>query len=259
MRKIIIGSSWKMHISSIREGENLANEIKKLVGSTEIIEMFILPTFPMIPLISNILRDCNIKWGAQNVSFSEKGAFTGEVPPMVLNELGCRYVEIGHAERRLLFNETDEIINKKVKLTLKYGMTPLICIGESAADKDNKLGQVRVKTQVLWTLEGLDKEEMRKIIFAYEPVWAIGQQEAANEDYVENMHAFIRDVITKEFGKDIGDAIRLIYGGSVSPENAGALTKKKNVDGLFIGRFGLNSANFEQIVRAVLNNIENKL
>ncbi|MBB6217369.1 triosephosphate isomerase [Anaerosolibacter carboniphilus] len=252
MRKKIIGASWKTHIHSMSEGKELAEGIKKRVGHLESVEIFILPTYPLIPAIADIFQDSNIKWGAQNISHADKGAFTGEVPPQILRELGCRYIEIGHAERRNFFHETDEMVAKKVKLILAHDMIPVVCIGESKEEKDEKLSDVKLKTQILWAMNGLDEEERKKVILAYEPIWAIGQEKAAKSDYVEDVHCFLRQVLQAEYGKESGDMIRIIYGGSVSPENATELAKKENIDGLFIGRFGLKAEGFEKITRAVL-------
>lgn len=251
MRKRIVGSSWKMHINSITDGVELANGIKEAVGNIDETEVFILPTFPMIKFIADIFKGSNINWGAQNVCFEEKGAFTGEVPINVLKELECKYVEIGHAERRALFNETDEIVNKKVKLCCKHNLAPIVCIGETKTDLDNKVGKIKIRTQVLWALDGLSNEEVKNVILAYEPVWAIGQKEAAKADYVQEVHEFIRSVVDEVYGNEVAESIRIIYGGSVSPESAKVLSKYKDIDGLFIGRFGLNAENFKAMVKTM--------
>lgn len=252
MRKKIVGSSWKTHVYSIYEGKRLAKEISEAVKGIEDVEMFILPTFPMIPLVAATLAGSTVKWGAQNISFAEKGAYTGEVPPQVLRELGCSYIEIGHAERRDYFNETNTTINKKVKLALNHGMRPIICTGETASDKDSNIGRIRLATEVMWALDGLDEGDLQKVIIAYEPIWAIGQTEAADENYVEDIHVFLRHRIGKEYGEDIAQKITIIYGGSVDPDNAPKLMSKENIDGLFVGRFGLKAQNFRKIVGAAV-------
>lgn len=252
MRKKIIGTSWKMHVNSIKDGVDLAKQIKDNLGNMDSVEIFILPTFPMISFLKDILEGSKIGWGAQNMCFAEKGAYTGEVPPQVLKELKCQYIEIGHAERRKLFNETDEIVNKKVKLSFKYGFVPIVCIGETQDDLDNKFENIRLKTQILWALNSLSRDEMKKVILAYEPVWAIGKQQAASPEYVQNMHEFMRKFIVSEYGEEVGNSIRIIYGGSVSPESSKLLMKQKDIDGLFIGRFGLKIENFKSIVNSAL-------
>lgn len=254
MRKQIVSSSWKMHINSIKKGAETAESLRKLVGNENSIEIYIFPTFPMIPAIAQAFKGSSIGWGAQNMCYEEKGAYTGEVPPLILQELGCSYVELGHAERRAYFNETDELINKKVKLAFKYNMKPVVCIGENKCDIEQNVGKVRLQTQTFWALNGLTQEEMKEVILAYEPVWAIGQKEAASPDYVEDIHAFIRNEVKKEFGKEVSEEIRIVYGGSVSTENAGELSKKNNIDGLFIGRFGLEPSNFKKMVDIVKKN-----
>lgn len=251
MRKKIVGSSWKMHVNTIKDGVDLAKKIREYVGNIDETDIFILPTFPMIKFIADIFDGSNIGWGSQNMCFEEKGAYTGEVPVEVLKELECTYVEIGHAERRVLFNESDEIVNKKVRLCNKHNLVPIVCIGETQEDLDNKVQNIRIRTQVLWALDGLNKEDVKKVILAYEPVWAIGQKEAAKADYVQNMHKFIRGVIAEVYGNETAEAVRIIYGGSVSPESAKDLSRYKDIDGLFIGRFGLKPENFKSIVETM--------
>ena len=258
MRKKIVGSSWKMHINTKSEVDTLATEIVEGVKNIHNIDMFLIPSFPLIDHLANILGNSNIAWGAQNMAFVDYGAYTGEVPAPTLAELGCTFIELGHAERRANFNETDHYVNKKVKLCLNYKMTPLVCVGETKAEKDDGVGKVRVKTQVLWTLNGIRFEDVDKIIFAYEPVWAIGQTEGANADYVEDMHQFIRDVIASEVGNDIAQAVRIIYGGSVKLESAFELISKKNIDGLFTGRFALTAKNYIAIAALVSKHVQEK-
>lgn len=251
MRKRIVGSSWKMHVSSLEAGavlaRNIASEVMKMTCD---IDIFILPAFPIIPQVSEIFCNTPIKWGAQNVAFIEQGALTGEVPPDLLIGLGCTYVEIGHAERRQYFSETDTIVNQKVKLCLQYELVPIICIGETAEDLQHNTAMVRLQSQVLWALDGISKEKIAQVVFAYEPVWAIGKEKAADVDYVENMHYHIRNVIAQNFGHSVGEKIRIIYGGSVSPDSAVDLSRKENVDGVFVGRYGLKADNFARIVHS---------
>lgn len=257
MRRKIVGSSWKMHINTREEVGLFVSEVIELTKSMHEIEMFILPTFPLIDHLAKLLQDSNIGWGAQNMSFIDYGALTGEVPAPTLVDLGCRYVELGHAERRVNFNETDLNVNRKVKLSLKYNITPIICIGETKPEKDEGVGNIRIKTQVLWALNGLSKEELKQVIIAYEPVWAIGQQEGASAEYVESTHRYIRSVIADEFGIEVADAVRIIYGGSVKLETSKELLAKENVDGLFLGRFALAAINYAAIVNEALESLKN--
>jgi triosephosphate isomerase (TIM) len=258
MRKKIVGSGWKMHVNTKSAVDTLAKEI--VIGAKDVsnVDMFLIPTFPLIDHLANILRDSNVAWGAQNMAFVDYGAYTGEVPASTLADLGCTYIELGHAERRANFNETDHSVNKKVKLCLDIGLTPLVCIGETKSEKEDGVGRVRIKTQILWTLEGVGMAEVSKVIFAYEPVWAIGQSEGADADYVNDMHRFIRDVIASEYGNDIAQAIRIIYGGSVKLDGAHEYISKENIDGLFIGRFALEAKNFIAIVDLVEKYVNEK-
>lgn len=251
MRRKIVGASWKMHVDSIEQGVRLTRSIKELVGHIREIEMFILPPFPMIFDVSGALKNCTIKWGSQNIAHKEKGALTGEVPPRILKEIGCTYVEIGHAERRRYFNETDEMVNKKVKLSIKYDMIPVICIGETLADKDDTVTVARLKTQVLWALHGLTEDELEKVILAYEPVWAIGQSISADPQYVSHIHTIIRGFIKREYGPKAAREIRIIYGGSVDPGSAKSLSRFDDIDGVFVGRSGLVAENFKDIVNGL--------
>lgn len=259
MRRKIVASSWKMHINSIVDGKNLAKDICDKVGKVEDIDIFILPTFPMIHKVSEEFKGSNIKYGAQNVCFAEKGAYTGEVPANVLKEIGCTYVELGHAERKAMFSENDVLVNRKVKICEKYDLIPVVCIGETKEDLDNNIGKQTLKTQVEWALEGLSDDFRKKVILAYEPVWAIGQTKAAQPEYVNKTHKYIRKIIEQEYGKEVANSIRVIYGGSVSPETAPDLVKFEDIDGLFIGRFGLKGENFKAMVDSALNIVKKAL
>jgi triosephosphate isomerase len=252
MRRKIVGSSWKMHINTRAEVDLFAHKIIGLTQDVNDIEMFIFPTFPLIDHLSKILTGSRIGWGAQNMCFVDYGAYTGEVPVTTLVDLGCKYVELGHAERRANFNETDQNVNRKVKLAIKYELTPLVCVGESKQEKDEGIGLARIKTQVLIALDGLTNNEAKKVIIAYEPVWAIGQQEGASADYVEDMHRTIRRFIEDAFGSEVAEEIRIIYGGSVKLESSRELMEKENVDGLFLGRFALTAENYAAIIDIAL-------
>lgn len=256
MRKKIVGASWKMHINSISEGISLAKELHKEVGNIDNVDIFILPAFPLISEIASIFKDGNITWGGQNMCFDAKGAYTGEVPGLMLKELDCKYVELGHAERKALFNETDQQVNQKLHLCQTLGLTPVLCIGETDDDIRNGRELREIQSQVLTMLNGLDNEFIKTVILAYEPVWAIGKEQTATLDYIEHIHAFIRNLIEKHFGHSVADKVRIIYGGSVNPDTSDELFKLPNVDGVFIGRFGLNPTNFNRITQSATNLIK---
>ncbi len=240
-----------MHVNTKSDVTDLAVAIREGVKSIRNIDMFLIPTFPLIEHLSYILADSQIAWGAQNVAFADYGAYTGEVSAATLADFGCTYVEIGHAERRTYFNETDHSVNKKVRICLEYGLTPLVCIGETKSEKDDFVGKIRVKSQLLWAIDCVKKEDISKIVFAYEPVWAIGQSEGADADYVEDMHKYIRKVLSDEVSDEVAQNVRIIYGGSVKLESANDLINKENVDGLFTGRFALQASNYIAIAQCV--------
>lgn len=240
-----------MHVNTKAEVTDLAVAIREGVKNIHNIDMFLIPAFPLIEHLSHILADTQIAWGAQNMAYADYGAYTGEVPPSTLVDFGCTFIEIGHAERRAYFNETDHSVNKKVRLCLKNGLTPLVCLGETKSEKDDFVGKTRVKSQLCWAIAGVKKEEVSQIVFAYEPVWAIGQSEGADADYVEDMHQFIRKVLANEVSNEVAQNVRIIYGGSVKLESANDLINKENVDGLFTGRFALQASNYIAIAQCV--------
>jgi triosephosphate isomerase len=254
MRKKIVGASWKMHVNTIKEGVSLAEGINNEVGNIEDLDIFILPSFPLIHGISEILKSGNIDWGAQNICFEKKGAYTGEVPAEMLKELGCKYIELAHAERKKYFNETDYRVNQKIKICEEFDFIPVICIGETEDDLNSGKEKEALRTQILDMLDGVQNDFKKKIILAYEPVWAIGKSETAGLDYISKMHSFIRDIVKENCGEDVSKHIRIIYGGSVNPETSDELLALDNVDGVFIGRFGLNSVNFKKITDSALKN-----
>lgn len=253
MKKKICGASWKMHKNTLDEVEYFCNVVKDAPVFTAI-ESFLLPSFVFIPFLSEHLSNTNLGFGSQTMAFAEDGAFTGEVSAIALKEFNCKYVEIGHAERREHFNETNNIVNKKVKLTLDYGMIPVVCVGENKQEKDSGVGDDVILEQVEWACKGIDASLMSDIIFAYEPVWAIGQQEGADSLYVEQQHRLIRMKLKSLASETIAQNTRIIYGGSVNKDNAKQLIQQENIDGLFVGRFGLDPYQFIEIATIVAEN-----
>lgn len=252
MRKKIVGASWKMHINSIANGVSLAESLHQEVGNISDIDVFILPPFPLIKEVATIFKHGNIGWGGQNMCFAAQGAYTGEVPGLMLKELGCQYVELGHAERKAFFNETDQRVNQKLRLCQGLGLIPVLCIGEQKEDlrTGNELNEL--KRQILTMLDSLDPTFIQNVILAYEPVWAIGQAQTATLDYIEHIHAYLRSLIENHLGNQIANEIRIIYGGSVNPEISDELFQLPNVDGVFIGRFGLDPKNFKRIADSAI-------
>lgn len=255
MRKKVVGASWKMHKNTLKEVVGFVKAIRHNDVFNNV-EAFLMPSFVFIPTLRELLVDTPIGWGSQTMAFVDYGAYTGEVSVVALKEFDTKYVEIGHAERREHFNETDEIVNKKIQLACEHGLTPVVCIGETKAQKDANIGDESIKKQLTIATTNINENDARKIIFAYEPVWAIGQQAGADAMYVEKQHAYIRKICATIYSEAIANEIRIIYGGSVKKESATELMQQKNVDGLFIGRFGLEAENFVDIAKTVARSRE---
>ncbi|MFH1655002.1 MAG: triose-phosphate isomerase [Candidatus Omnitrophota bacterium] len=248
MRKIIIAGNWKMN-KTVSEAIELANGLKRNLYETTNIEIVICPTFIALNEISEMISQSNIDLGAQNVYWEENGAFTGEISLPMLKDIGCKYVILGHSERRKYFNETNVNINKKIKATLEIDLIPIVCVGETLKEReDNKTFDI-VKTQVQECLKDISLEDYSRLIIAYEPVWAIGTGKNATPQQAQEVHKFIRDLLVKIFNKDGAEAIRIQYGGSVKPGNIQELINQPDIDGALIGGASLDVNSFTEIVK----------
>lgn len=239
---------------SPEKGLELVSEIKGMVRdevntNTEVI---VCPTFIHLSSVGALLRrDSMIKLGAQNCHYEASGAFTGEISVQSLKELGCTYVILGHSERRAYFGEDSELLNKKIKAVLKQSLHPIYCCGESLKERESGKEKEVVGKQIEEVLSGLTAEEMKLLVIAYEPVWAIGTGKTASEEQAQEMHAFIRSLIAELFSKDIAEDIPILYGGSVKPGNASSLFSQKDIDGGLIGGASLDSRSFTDIAKAL--------
>lgn len=253
MRNRIVGSSWKMHIDSLSEGQSLVEGLKELLTDyTDKVDLFFLPNYLLLPMVKKVLSETEIKYGVQNIASIEKGAMTGEVPVNIVSELGCTYVELGHAERRAHLGETNETVAAKVKLCEQHNLYPIICIGETKEELKAGIGDLVLKTQIEWAIKFASEDFRENIILAYEPVWAIGQSDSADKEYVIKTHRYIRDCIKELFGESLAEKIRIIYGGSVNPKSAKELSGQEDIDGLFVGRFGMKPQGMTDIVKAFI-------
>lgn len=251
MKKPIFGCGWKMYLSD-NEAVNHAEKLRTRVGREDQIELYVLPSFTAIRDVKRILEDTGINVGAQNVCWEEKGAFTGEVSIRSLKEIGIKYVEVGHSERREFFGETDETCNKKLKTVLEHGMIPILCIGENAIEKEDGLTKEVIKRELTIALHNIAYDDARKIIFAYEPVWAIGKDTAADPDYVEDVQKYIRDLLSELYPTpDRGVEFKVVYGGSVSLKNVFDFVQRPNIDGVFVGRSSLDVDNYEKMLEII--------
>jgi triosephosphate isomerase (TIM) len=249
MRKPIIAGNWKMY-KTIGQAIELANGLKREFFKIEPSDMDIVlaPVFTCLSEVAEVISNSNISLSSQDVYWQDEGAFTGEVSPLMLKDAGCAYVIIGHSERRQFFGETNDTVNKKVKAALKHGLLPIVCVGETLAQREaNQTFQV-LTDHVQNGLAGLTAEEVSKIVIAYEPVWAIGTGKTASSAQAQEAHKFIRGLLGKLYNQDIAAGMRIQYGGSVKPENIEEIMSEPDVDGALVGGASLKVESFSAIV-----------
>ncbi|HTL48459.1 MAG TPA: triose-phosphate isomerase [Verrucomicrobiae bacterium] len=248
MKTPFIAGNWKM-FKTASEASTLVQTIKAGVSKVADCDVVICPPFTALGAVSPLLRDSNIELGGQNMHNEAEGAFTGEISPMMLKDLNCRYVILGHSERRQFFKETDELIREKVKTAIKYSLIPILCIGETLEEREARQYFEVVKRQFEEALKGLTGDEVSRIVLAYEPVWAIGTGHTATPEQAEQMHSYIRRLLNEKVGQEIGAKVPILYGGSVKPDNIGKLMSKPNVDGALVGGASLKAESFTQIIQ----------
>lgn len=247
MRRVIIAGNWKMN-KNIAESIDLANSIKRTLYDVAEIEIVICPPFTSLSDVNEIIMDSNIALGGQDVYWEKEGAFTGEVSAGMLKNAGCVYCIVGHSERRQFFGETNETVNRKAKALLKEGLRPIVCVGEKLEErKANKTFDV-VKDHVVNSLEHLTKEDMKNVVMAYEPVWAIGTGVNATKEQAQEVHKYIRGLIKGMFDEETARGVRIQYGGSVKPDNIKELISQEDVDGALVGGASLKCDLFNAIV-----------
>lgn len=247
-RKPLIAGNWKMH-KTIKEAEELATGIRSQLQGFEKVDIVLCPPFVALHNVYKVIKNSTIKLGAQNTFWEKEGAFTGEVSVPMLKDCGCEYVIIGHSERRKYFAETDNMVNCKIKTALAEGLKPILCVGETLQEREaNKTIDV-VSRQLQGGLESIDESGISKIVIAYEPVWAIGTGRTATPNQAEEVQKFIRDWIKNTYSSAIASGIRILYGGSVKPENINELMKEDDIDGALVGGASLSVASFVNIVK----------
>jgi triosephosphate isomerase len=248
MRKPVIAGNWKMY-KLIGESVSMALQLKPLVVNANHCEVIIAPVFTALKTVADRLEGSNIRIAAQNCADqNEFGAQTGEITPAMLGDAGCSHVIIGHSERRQFYGETDESVNKKSKAALAAGLTAIVCVGEQLAEREAGQAEIVVDRQLTTGLNGLTVVDLKSIIIAYEPVWAIGTGKTATPEQAQDMHAAIRQMIGKVHGSDAASQIRILYGGSVKPDNISSLMSRPDVDGALVGGASLEADSFSQIV-----------
>ncbi len=249
MRTYFIAGNWKMN-NTFGEVNILLSKLKKLLADVSAIDIAVCPPYPYLSLAVEILKDTEITVGAQNMAWEKSGAYTGEVSPDMLKDVGCRYVILGHSERRKYFAEDDEFINKKIKLAISSGLNPIVCVGETLQQRENKETEHVIKSQIEGCLRGLLYREIRELTIAYEPIWAIGTGKTATPDQAQQAHQMIRDWIKREYDGDIAESIRIQYGGSVKPNNAEQLLSQVDIDGALVGGASLDAESFAGIIKS---------
>jgi triosephosphate isomerase len=249
MRKNVIAGNWKMN-NDLKASEKLIVELKNLLQNEKPnCDVIVCPPYTSLTEASKLINGSISNLGAQNMYFEESGAFTGEVSASMLKSAGCEYVILGHSERRTIFGESDELINKKIKKALSAGLKPIFCVGELLEERENGTTNDVIKRQVLKGLEGISAEEMKKIIVAYEPVWAIGTGKTATPAQAQEVHEFIRDLIEVDYSLEVANDITIQYGGSVKPDNAKELLSQKDIDGALVGGACLKADSFMGIIK----------
>lgn len=250
MRKKVIAGNWKMN-NDIPASETLINELKALLSEADVnAEVIICPPFTSLEKAAGLIKGSSIKLGAQNMYFEDNGAYTGEISASMLKSAGCEYVILGHSERRTIFGETDEVINRKVKKALSSALKPIFCVGETLQEREEGIMQNVITTQVTEGLKDISAEELKSVIIAYEPVWAIGTGKVATPEQAQEVHSLIRSLIEKLYSKESADAVIIQYGGSVKPDNSAELLGQPDIDGALVGGACLKADSFAGILKS---------
>ena len=247
MRTPVIAGNWKL-FKTIAEATSLVNDLRPLVAGTAGVEIVVAPVFTALSRVAEASAGSNIRLAAQDCFWEEEGAFTGEVAPKLLKDAGCSHVIIGHSERRQYFGETDESVNKKVKAAIGAGLTAIVCVGETLAEREADKTFAVIETQIRGGLADITAESLKQVVIAYEPVWAIGTGKTASDAQAQEVHAFIRCLVAKLLGQASADSVRILYGGSVKPDNVKGLMAQADIDGALVGGASLKADSFAAIV-----------
>ncbi len=247
-RKKIIAGNWKMN-KTPSEAVALVEELKPLVANEEVDVVFCVPAIDIVPVVE-AAKGTNIQVGAENMYFEESGAYTGEISPNMLVDAGVKYVVLGHSERRDYFGETNEDVNKKVLKAFEHGITPIMCCGETLEQRELGYTETLLKYQTKMALTNVTAEQLKNVVIAYEPIWAIGTGKTATADQADEGNGYVRAAIAEAYGADVAETVTIQYGGSMNAKNADELTSKVNVDGGLIGGASLKAEDFSIIVKA---------
>lgn len=247
-RRPLIAGNWKMY-KTAGEAAETASQLVRSVGEVTDVDMMIAPNFIALGAVYAAIKNSRVALGAQNLYWEDEGAYTGEISAPMLKSIGCRYCIIGHSERRQYFGETDETANKKVRVAIKAGLQPVFCVGETEKEREAEQTLSILDKQVKKGLEGLVSEQLDLLVIAYEPVWAIGTGKTATDDQAQEVHHFIRSLVKSNFGQALSDSVRILYGGSVKPDNIASLMVMPDIDGALVGGASLNAESFSKIIK----------
>ncbi len=249
MRRPIVAGNWKMNLTAKEASLLIENLLSGLKENTEtgLMEIVVCPAFTALQTVAEKTKDTEIVLGAQNMHWERSGAYTGEVSPAMLVDLGCKYVIIGHSERRQYFAETDEVVNKKVKAALASNLGPIMCVGESLEERESDLTEKVIREQLLGGLKGIQSEDFENVVVAYEPVWAIGSGKAATAEDAEKVALLIRNIL-RELAGEVSERVRIQYGGSVKASNIGSFMAQPNIDGALVGGASLEGKGFAELI-----------
>jgi triosephosphate isomerase (TIM) len=247
----LIAANWKMNLGA-HDAAVFAEELKKLAKGNDKCDILICPPFTALHYLAGIIKGSGIMLGAQNMHYENSGAYTGEISPSMLVSAGCTHVILGHSERREFFREDDMLINRKVHAALKAGLKPILCVGETLEQREKNWTQQVLEKQLSNCLHGISRNDMKNLVIAYEPVWAISRGNAnvpaATPDDAKSAHDFIRHVVSDMLGHDAAEQLRILYGGSMKPENAKTLLSVKGIDGGLVGNASLNAKSFAEVI-----------
>lgn len=247
MRKPVIAGNWKL-FKTTGEAVAMVNELKTLVAANNEVEIVVAPVFTSLSRVGDAMAGTNINMAAQDCYWEEEGAFTGEVAPKLLKDVGCSHVIIGHSERRQYFGETDVTVNKKTMAAIAAGLVAIVCVGETLAERESERTFTIIEAQVKGGLEGLSQEMLKQTVIAYEPVWAIGTGKTASDAQAQEVHDFIRQLVGRLFGQKVAADMRILYGGSVKPDNVKGLMAQPDIDGALVGGASLKAGTFAAII-----------
>jgi triosephosphate isomerase (TIM) len=246
-RRALIAGNWKMH-TTVMDACHLAADIAKQCADVPDRDILLAPPFTVLSEVSHVIRESPVIVGCQNVCWEAKGAFTGEISPVMVKDAGGTAAIVGHSERRQIFHEDDALINKRVRGSIKFDLLTILCVGETLEEREGNRTFEIVEGQIRNGLAGVDNTQMSKIVIAYEPVWAIGKGKTAGKEQAQEVHAFIRKLIETVYEKNIAEQVRILYGGSVKPDNVDALMAQHDIDGALVGGAALDAESFGRII-----------